>query len=153
VIAEREDLIREAMAGINGLASYQRRAISSSHTHFRDISRPQTYLLMILQERGPQTVSELADLLAVSAPSASSLLDRLEERGLVQRTRDAADRRVVHVEVTEGGRTLLDEMAGVKRDHIQRLLSLMDEDDLHAIIGGLDALQRAFEKMKSADCP
>lgn len=153
MIAEREHLIREAMAGIDGLASYQRRSISSAHTHFRDISRPQMYLLIILRERGPQTVSELADLLAVSPPSASALLDRLEERGLVQRTRDAVDRRVVHVEVTEGGRNLLDEMAGVKRDHIQQLLSSMDESDLRAIIGGLEALQRAFVKMKAADCP
>jgi DNA-binding MarR family transcriptional regulator len=39
------------------------------------------------------------------------LLDRLEERGLAQRTREAADRRIVTARITTGGRRLLASLA------------------------------------------
>jgi len=145
MIGEREDLMQEVLVRIESIISYQRRAFCSGHNQFRDISLPQMSVLIMLRERGPRTISELAELLQVSAPSASAILDRMEERGYVRRSRDSIDRRVVHVEVTEEGRGLIDEMAGVKRDRMQRLLSVMDEDDLRSVIAGIDALQRAFE--------
>ncbi|WP_242454235.1 MarR family winged helix-turn-helix transcriptional regulator [Bailinhaonella thermotolerans] len=62
---------------------------------------PTDYKAMDLLERfGPLTAGELAEHAALAPASVSGLIDRLERRGMVRRTRDAADRRRVIVELT-----------------------------------------------------
>jgi DNA-binding MarR family transcriptional regulator len=54
----------------------------------------------------PLPLSHLARALTQEAQSTTELADRLERRGLVQRTRDPRDRRLVLLELTPEGRTL-----------------------------------------------
>lgn len=66
-----------------------------------DISVAQLHTLMIVNGCGECTISELAKQLDVSAPSASTMVERLVEKTLVERQRSQEDRRVVVVRVTE----------------------------------------------------
>jgi len=59
--------------------------------------------LWILQESGPMPMTHLADVLGVALPNATGIVDRMEQRGLVERVRDDADRRVVTVRPTQAG--------------------------------------------------
>jgi DNA-binding MarR family transcriptional regulator len=52
---------------------------------------------------GPKTAGQLAAATGLTSAATTTLLDRLERRGLVRRVRDAADRRKVLVEMTELG--------------------------------------------------
>ena len=54
---------------------------------------------------GPKRMSELAERSSTSQTSMTGIVDRLEERGLVERVRSAEDRRVVEVALTELGRS------------------------------------------------
>lgn len=63
----------------------------------------------------PLRMSELADRLRIARRSATSVVDELESRRLVQRRPDAADRRAVVVAVTPAGRALLDEVREQRR--------------------------------------
>lgn len=76
-----------------------------------DVSISQTRLLGILRDRTP-TMSELATLLGLDKSSATGLVDRAEQRGLVERSPSAADRRAVHVRLTRAGRALVSRVAG-----------------------------------------
>src|SRR5947209_7798484 len=135
--APPEALVEEALARIHGLMSHQRRAFCSQPLH-REVSLPQLHILMMLQEQGRMMVSELANALCISTPSASSIVDRMEEHGLVQRTRDVADRRVVHVEISDHGRSVVEEMGGVRRDQLQALFRTMTDVELRHVICGVD---------------
>jgi DNA-binding MarR family transcriptional regulator len=64
-------------------------------------------LLEPLQSRPAARVSELAEAAGVTAPTATSILDTLERRGVVARSTAAADRRGVDVVLTAVGRELL----------------------------------------------
>jgi DNA-binding MarR family transcriptional regulator len=55
--------------------------------------------------------SELARQLAAPGPDVTRMLDRLDTAGLVARSRDVNDRRVVHTALTDKGRTLLKDAA------------------------------------------
>ncbi|MEU4703868.1 MarR family winged helix-turn-helix transcriptional regulator [Nonomuraea dietziae] len=55
--------------------------------------------LDLLQRHGPLTAGELCEYTGLAPASVSGLIDRLEAKGLVRRTRDARDRRKVIVEV------------------------------------------------------
>ena len=64
---------------------------------------------------GTSSQRELADRLQVSTPVVVELVDGLEARGLVERRRDTADRRLNAVHVTGGGRDVLERATAVLR--------------------------------------
>ena len=72
-----------------------------------DLSIVQIRLLGLLRDRRP-TITELAALLQLDKSSVTGLVDRAQERGLVQRTASPVDGRSVHVSITPVGRALID---------------------------------------------
>ena len=62
-----------------------------------DISGPQLFALLVLRDRGPATITELSHVLEVSPPSASAMVDRLVEKGILTREHSREDRRKVVV--------------------------------------------------------
>jgi DNA-binding MarR family transcriptional regulator len=61
-------------------------------------------ILMSLLRNSPSTPASLARHLAVDTGLMTRMLDRLELAGLLRRSRDTADRRVINLELTEAGR-------------------------------------------------
>jgi DNA-binding MarR family transcriptional regulator len=89
------------------------------------ISMAQLHIMYTLERDGEMTMSRLADVLGVSLSNASGLVDRMEERGYIERTRVPEDRRVVLVRVTEAGSRMIQEndalSDGLMRDVLERL--------------------------------
>jgi DNA-binding MarR family transcriptional regulator len=71
------------------------------------LSLAQYRLLAILGETGEAAASKLAELMAVSRPTITGVVDGLVARGLVAREAVEGDRRRVDVVLTEAGRTLI----------------------------------------------
>lgn len=65
-----------------------------------ELSINQLHAVMATRKKGPLTITQLADLLGVSAPSASAMVDRLVERGYMTRQIHPRDRRKVQVGVS-----------------------------------------------------
>jgi DNA-binding MarR family transcriptional regulator len=68
---------------------------------FGELSFAQMRALKFVKTKGQVSITELADLLNVSAPSASTMVDRLVEKGVLVREPDPADRRKVIVTISE----------------------------------------------------
>jgi DNA-binding MarR family transcriptional regulator len=152
MIGSREDLVADALRHIETLASYRRRAFCAQ-PHLRDVSLPQLHILAMLKELGTMTVSEIANTLSISAPSATSIIDRMEEHGLATRERDREDRRVVHVRISQRGQVAVEEMMGMKRDRVHGLLEVMTDQELGDLIKGIEALQSALDRLQRTDVP
>jgi DNA-binding MarR family transcriptional regulator len=74
--------------------------------------RPVEYsLLMLLQANPALTPKQLAGALALSAPLLTGLLDRIEERALIERVRNTADRRSQLVRLTARGDRFVEDLA------------------------------------------
>lgn len=67
------------------------------------LSPPQYMTLMILLEEGAQKMHDLADLLQVSTPAVTNLVDKLEAAGYARRSPHPADRRVFVIALTPEG--------------------------------------------------
>ncbi len=91
------------------------------------VSMTHLHVMWRLEESGDVPMSRLADFLGVSFSNATGLIDRMEERGLVERIRDTDDRRVVFVRLTAAGQTILDEVQVMKRDLLTDVLGRLDE--------------------------
>jgi DNA-binding MarR family transcriptional regulator len=136
---------------LEDLSALQALRITSlrAQTLHGDISLPQLHILSTLEAGGPMTVSALAHLFSVSLPSASSILDRLEDRGYVERSRTDSDRRVVTVEITAPGRSLVAEFTGLKRDEMVRIMAAMTDQEVNDFTTGIAALRTAVERCAS----
>ncbi len=86
-------------------------------------SPAQLHMLGLLNELGPTTVSHLATLLGTTPPSASAMVDRMVDTGLVVRERNEDDRRVVTVSLGPGGKDALEAALGGRREMLERVLS------------------------------
>jgi DNA-binding MarR family transcriptional regulator len=64
---------------------------------------PQFLAMKALQRHGRLTVKALADALEVTPANVTGIVTRLEREGFVTRARDASDRRIVYVRLTEQG--------------------------------------------------
>ncbi len=76
-------------------------------------------ILMRNQEMGNVTIKELSNQTNVSQATTTTIIDRLELNGYVQRIRSVADRRKVHANLTEKGKRLL-----TMRPHRYKITSL-----------------------------
>jgi DNA-binding MarR family transcriptional regulator len=84
-----------------------------------DLSTSQYNVLRILRGSpdGGLTCGEIGERTVARDPDITRLVDRLCKRGLAKRIRSQTDRRVVHVEITQKGLNLLDELD----PHVERL--------------------------------
>lgn len=68
-------------------------------------------ILMLLLQNGPLSHKRLGQVLALTAPNLTLLLDRLQQRGLLRRERNLTDRRSQNIVLTEAGLRLSREAA------------------------------------------
>jgi DNA-binding MarR family transcriptional regulator len=102
------------------------------------LTYPQYLVLLILWERGPQQVGEIAGTLHLATHAVSPILDRLEESGLVRRVKDDTDGRVVRAELTRTGRALEAKAAAVQEE--VRCSTMLDADEVNQLRADLKAL-------------
>jgi DNA-binding MarR family transcriptional regulator len=132
------------------LASRLRLAIARTARRLRqkagtDLSAALTAALATVEQNGPLTPSELAVVEHVKRPTATRIIARLEERGLVQRAADPADGRSSLVSVTPQGRTLLGQLRGRKNAYLARRLRELDSADVAALERAAEVLERMLE--------
>ncbi len=108
------------------------------------ISTAQLHILYTLQRNGGMTMSQLAELLDVSLSSATGLIDRIEERGFVERTRVPEDRRVVVIHVTPTGHRMLDEVDALSDDLLRTVLERLDGRQLRGVSEAAAALRSSL---------
>ncbi|MEO1194390.1 MAG: MarR family transcriptional regulator [Pseudomonadota bacterium] len=79
--------------------------------------------IKLLGQFGVLSMRDLAEQLRIPASTATSLVDRLEKKGLVERSRNAADRRVIQLSLTAEGREALN---AVTQEHLRLCQELLE---------------------------
>jgi DNA-binding MarR family transcriptional regulator len=107
------------------------------------ISMAQLHVMHLLEGHGELAMSRLADMLDVSLSAATGLVDRVEERGFVERIRVPADRRVVLVRITPAGRQMLEDVEILRTALIEKVLDQLDETQLAGVATAMADLRMA----------
>lgn len=148
----RAELIRTIVDLIAAVSGRHRCAVAR-RVHHSGISLGHLQILWILQEHGQLPVSRLAAWLGIGAPNATGLLDRMEQRGLVERIRADGDRRVVYARPTDLGRATIAELDGWRGDLIEQVLAPLADENLAAIRDAVSATLEASRADREAGDP
>ena len=111
-----------------------------------DLSPSLTAALSTVDRHGPLTPSELANRERIQRPTATRVLARLEEEGLIERTADLYDRRSSLVAVTKAGHELLQEQRTRKTAFLAARLEGLTADERATLERAADILERVLER-------
>jgi DNA-binding MarR family transcriptional regulator len=108
------------------------------------ISMTHLHILWVLEHHGELPMSRLAEVLDVSVSNATGLVDRMEERGLVERVRVPDDRRIVIVRASPDGARIRDEIEALKQDGMRSILGRLTPSQLDRLLGAIGDLRAAM---------
>jgi len=111
------------------------------HDDATGVPAPSLSALSVLVFGGPMTVGDLARAEQVRPPSMTRVVQDLEARGLVDRERDADDRRVTRIRATAKGRKLMTSGRSRRIRAVVEMLDAAGEGDLRAIERAIDVLE------------
>jgi DNA-binding MarR family transcriptional regulator len=111
------------------------------------------FVLATLEADGALPMGKVAEALDVSVASATGIIDRMEQRGLVERGQQPDDRRIVLVRPTPAGRAVLSDLDEHRRAGITRILERFTDDELSAFAKGLRAMSAARAAVDAEAAP
>jgi DNA-binding MarR family transcriptional regulator len=104
------------------------------------------HLLGVLHCKGPQIMSGLSDDLGVTPRNVTTLVDALEEEGLVRRTAHATDRRATVIELTPRGAESASVLVDCFKQKLADLFRDLPADDQRELLRLVDSLLAALHK-------
>lgn len=106
-----------------------------------ELTLSQWSALVAVETHGPIRIGDVADREGVSAPTATRLVASLEERGLLERSADTADRRSSYVAITDSGRRQLELARQTTTASLARRLSRLTGEDVQRLVDVLPLLE------------
>jgi len=129
------------------LASQLRLAIARTNRRMRQaggggLPLSQHSALISVERFGPLTPSELATHERIQRPTATRVIAKLEDVGLVERTADPRDGRSALIAITPAGRDLLEQIRHAKDVYLEQRLETLDRDELATLQDAARILER-----------
>lgn len=153
-VSVREQVDHDRLDVEDRIVAAIRRVIRAVDLHSRRLQEehgltgPQLAVLKHAAELGPVSAGRLAQAVHLSQATVTGILTRLEQRGLLARTRGMADRRTVEVNVTESGRMLLGSTPSLLQERFRRHLTRLEEWERLLILA---TLQKVASMMEAGD--
>jgi len=120
-----------------------RRLIRATDLHSKQLVKtagltaPQLLLLQAIREQGQVTIGALAKEISLSQATVTTILDRLEKRGLVYRERSSEDKRKVHAYLTDKGADIIRDAPTPLQEHFVKQFRDLREWEQSMIISSL----------------
>jgi len=116
-----------------------------------DLTNDQHYILRYISQSGECTSSELADAFEVNKSAITAIINRMADRGLIQRTRDKNDRRVVYLTLTEAGNTLYQNCQEKIRFLVESIITQFEESEIKNFINTYEKLAQILANKKKEE--
>lgn len=136
-----------------------RQITRASELHSRRLMRdfglsiPQLVVLLAIEELDKVTVRQISEHISLSQATVTTILNRLEERGLVLRRRSSDDRRVVHQELTEAARAIMQRQPPVLQEGFMQRFGTLEAWEQTALLSALQRLAAMMEAEELAAEP
>jgi MarR family transcriptional regulator, organic hydroperoxide resistance regulator len=147
----REEALERLALAWREMAVAERRLRAYDGQRRDELSFAHMRALGALEDGEEMSAGRLAAAADLAPGSVTQMLDALEERGMVRRTRSAADRRVVMVALTEAGRERVAARRAAFRERLRQALTDLDASELAAGERVLERLARLLRGLASTE--
>jgi DNA-binding MarR family transcriptional regulator len=147
---ERQRAAEEAMANL-GRAVGSLRCAGSQRLVRMGISMTHFHVLTLLRHHDAMPMGRIAEILDASMSSTTGIIDRMQERGLVERVRVPDDRRIVLVRPTRTGDELVDEAELVKSEILASAIARLEAQQLERLARAATDLEQAIGEELASD--
>lgn len=113
---------------------------SSAVARTAGLTIPQIVVLASVRDLGEVTTRDVSQAADMSAPTVVAILDKLEEKGLVERYRSKVDRRIVHTRLTARGEAVLASAPPLLGEPFREALARLPADERSRLIGALETI-------------
>lgn len=122
---------------------------------FKDLglTGPQALLLSILGHRGKMRVSDISEKMHLSNSTVSSILDRLEAQGYVERVRSSEDKRAVYIDLTPSFKDKAKDRFCSADSELSQLLGQVTEAQRRQILESLNLLADLIDQQTKQVAP
>lgn len=118
-----------------------------------DVSVPQLLCLQSLYENGKMSMSEIAEHIMANVSTVTGIVDRLEQKGFVERSRASTDRRIITISLTDKGWSLAQKSPPAVHHTIVHAVEMLSELEREEIFHALESLSRLIEFDESDQGP
>lgn len=91
-------------------------------------------VLELLYSKGEQQIQHIGKRILLSSSSMTYVIDKLEQKGHIERKPCATDRRVIFAHITEKGKNFMEEAFPLHEKMITELFSILTEEELETVI-------------------
>jgi DNA-binding MarR family transcriptional regulator len=115
------------------------------------LTRPQWLALFRLHRRPGASQSELADMMEIEKAPAGRIVDRMEEKGWIERRPDPLDRRINRIYLTERGERVFAAIYPISSDTIEDALSELSRTDRDRLVALLGQVKSTLQALAESD--
>jgi MarR family 2-MHQ and catechol resistance regulon transcriptional repressor len=108
-------------------------------------------ILELLLHKGPTSINALGEKMSLASGSSTAAIDRLERRGLVNRTPSATDRRIKIVELTKEGKQLIQKAFDTHSDHMEFAVDGLTKAERTQLLVLMRKLGKSAEQRLTSD--
>jgi len=125
------------------------KSINPANLYKIELTSSQIKVLATFAERDCYTMTELSQLLSVTLPTMTAMVDRLIQNGLVKRHRDENDRRVVLVKLTPEGKKVIDNIMTIRKQEIEKLFQFFSPQEVVLFVDSIEHVAQLLKKART----
>jgi DNA-binding MarR family transcriptional regulator len=125
------------------------KSINPANLYKIELTSSQIKVLATFTERECYSMTELSQILSVTLPTMTAMIDRLIQSGLVKRERDERDRRVVLVRLTGDGKKVISNLMEIRKQEIEKVLRTLEHEEVEVFLGSIESVAQLLTKART----
>ena len=148
----KEELIERFIEAV-GYLTRQLHSYGLDEWESLDMTVPQIRTLVLLERAGPLRMGNIASYLGRALSATTTVVDRLVEKGLVDRAWDPSDRRVVICRLTDEGKQGMEQFWRIRSERLQVMVDFLEVEQLEVLVRGLEVACSADKEIHGSREP
>ncbi len=103
--------------------------VVNKHISTFNLNPTEFAVLELLYHKGPQPLQQIGGKILLASGSITYVVDKLEQKGLLERRACPNDRRVTHAQITDKGQQLIEEIFPAHQEKIAEIVSVLTDEE------------------------